>query len=79
MLVVTVVVDDGGSSNSSSGGDRSGGMNGCGMHGVVTSATVGIVVVEGLGIDVAWQRGLIARTVVGVDRGLLVVVVDVVR
>lgn len=73
-----VVVDDGRSSSSSSGGDGSGSRNGRGMMHVVIGVTIDIVVVEGLGIDVAWQLGFIACTIV-VDRSLMVVVVNVMR
>lgn len=67
-VVVGVFVDEGGSSSSSSGGEGSGSRDRRGMkHVVVAGVAVDfVVVVEGVSVDVAWQRGFIA-TFVGVD------------
>lgn len=67
LVVVGGVVDEGGSSSSSSGGDRSRSRDWRGMmHVVVAGVAIDIVVIEGVGVDVARQRGLVA-TFVRVD------------
>lgn len=71
LVVVGGVVDEGVSSSGSGGGDGSGSRDWRGlMHVVAAGMAIDVVVVEGVGVDVARQGGLVA-TFVGVDRSLV--------